>query len=820
MIAMNQKKVFVFGIDGAPPNLVFGEWIDDLPNIKKLMKSGSFARLNSTIPPSTIIAWNSLLSGKDASEIGVFNYTYKDEQGNSKLVDSKKIKCDLIFDILGKENKKSVSLFVPLSYPVKPINGTRVSGFLTPGPNDKCCYPQELIEKIKSVKNPELFFDVAVGLAGHKGMEIKDLIEKTYEMTDMQIDLIKDLVKGDWDFFMSVIIGTDRMQHMLWRHFDKTHRRFIENSEFKDALKNYYSYLDKKLGEVLSLLDKDTTVIVCSDHGMIKQEGKININNWLIQEGYLKLKEGVDLSEKKRFNTSFVDMENSKAYGGGAYNARVYIKQGPDYEKIKQELIEKIKQIPDDKGNKLDTKVFDSKEIYKNPDLPECPDLTVYFDDLRWASNPDLGQEGLYSWETAVGADNAGHSRQGIFVISGENIKQQGNIGEIDIKDIAPTVLNLLDAKIPDEFPKPVDVEETNYFYEASLIDSLDGMQFKVYASSHPHGFVIAKPKYIPDKIIDFVQLKKRFMFSKSVTRFNLFKSKEIVEENLSRFKEKFPEYFYYCEKHKNWFLGVPKNKVSKFYDCKQGLSDLMKIPDKDLDPYLSSTKDFINLIMKSGVNLENIGISHSTLLGNYTPGKSDIDVIVFGKENGWKVINFLEKATHPDLKWKSNKDWAKYYEERVVSKLFNKQEYVFNMVRKRDDGFFRGNVFSVFIVEKPEEHWYDWEEDHTPLATVKLKAKVKDDYNSIVRPGFYEIEKSKIIEGYDDVPVKRIVTWSRPFVLQAKKGENVEACGLLEKVSSSEGEFYQLVIGYFDTYTNERGEKEYLKAEVENALL
>ena len=36
------------------------------------------------------------------------------------------------------------------------------------------------------------------------------------------------------------------------------------------------------------------------------------------------------------------------------------------------------------------------------------------------------------------------------------------------------------------------------YFHEAALVDSTDGMQFKVYSSTHPKGFIIAKPKYIP----------------------------------------------------------------------------------------------------------------------------------------------------------------------------------------------------------------------------------------------------------------------------------------------------------------------------------
>ena len=452
-------KVLLFGIDGAPPELVFDRWKDALPNISRLMKSGMYARMNSTIPPSTIVAWNAMLSGKDSSEIGVFSYTYKDKDGEVKLVNSSHIKCRLLWDIMPK--KKTVALYVPLSYPVKPINGIMVSDFLTPLINDQCAYPPHMIKRLQSMKNPSIFFDVVEGLGGHKGLDIAVLIERTYMMTDMQIELLKELVVGEWDFFATVMIGTDRLQHMLWQHFDKTHRRFIPDSPYKDALKNYYSYLDKKLGEVLELLDSDTVIIVASDHGMIKQEGKININNWLIEQGYLVLKK--DITERTKFSTALVDMEKTIAYGGGAYNARININKtaaGKDYEKILNEIAEKIKQIPDDNGNPLNTIVYKTKDIYKNVSHPECPDLIVYFDNLRWASNPDLGQDGLYSWKTAVGADSAGHSAQGCFIISGSGIKNKGLIQDVDIQQIAPTILTLLNEQIPsDIMVKPIEVE-------------------------------------------------------------------------------------------------------------------------------------------------------------------------------------------------------------------------------------------------------------------------------------------------------------------------------------------------------------------------
>ncbi|MDP2598920.1 MAG: alkaline phosphatase family protein [Candidatus Liptonbacteria bacterium] len=451
-----RKRVFVFGIDGATPDLVFRKWRKDLPAMSRLMADGVYARSRSSVPPISIAAWGSLFSGKDPSELGVFGYNYRKPNGEMDIITAEQVREPRVWDILDKQNKRTIALYIPLTFPVKKLNGAMVSDFLTPSADSACAYPLSLRAKIKKMPRPDLFFDVAVGLAGHKGMDPGDLIKKTYIMSDMQIALAKELLaKKDWDLFAMVMLGSDRLQHMLWNHFDETHPRYVRGSKYKNALKEYYKYLDKNLGQMLTQLPQDTTVIIASDHGMVPQYGKISINNWLMQNGYLTLKtECADKIKtgKVRFNTKMVDMGKSTAWGSGAYHARIFINKRlitKGYNKFRDRLIRQLKQIPDDKGRKIKTEVFASEKIYKNPKHPECPDLTVYFDDLRWASNPDFGGKGIYAYESAAGADSAGHSREGLIIASGTDIKRRGDIGTIDIRQAAPTILKHLDAKIP-----------------------------------------------------------------------------------------------------------------------------------------------------------------------------------------------------------------------------------------------------------------------------------------------------------------------------------------------------------------------------------
>lgn len=352
------------------------------------------------------------------------------------------------------------------------------------------------------------------------------------------------------------------------------------------------------------------------------------------------------------------------------------------------------------------------------------------------------------------------------------------------------------------------------HFYESVLIDTTDGLHCKSYSNEHPEGYIIVKPKYIPSDRVTSPSLKSRFIFNRHMTRLNLFSEKKNLINYLKNFKKAYPEYVYNSSLHNNWFFVVPKDRIAKAYNPKNGLQELMKVPKAELDEYLSLVVGLVHLLLDSGIKISDLGVTHSTLIGNYTYGKSDIDIVVYGKENGWKVLNFLETAKHPLLEWKSEGQWREYYKTHQTSKIFNEDEFVYHHRRKRNEGLFGNTVFTLFTVEEPNETWEKWgTERYTPLGLAKVQGIVKDNFSSIVRPGFYEIEDSKIIEGKDNVDVKRIVTYSLPFMLQAKLGEKIEACGLLERAERKSGEaYYRIVIGYFDAYTNERREKEYIK--------
>ena len=77
------------------------------------------------------------------------------------------------------------------------------------------------------------------------------------------------------------------------------------------------------------------------------------------------------------------------------------------------------------------------------------PDLMVYFDDLSWRSAGTLGYPSPYLLENDIGPDDAVHSMDGVFLLYDPQRDYGGRMVKMNILDIAPTILHLMDTPIP-----------------------------------------------------------------------------------------------------------------------------------------------------------------------------------------------------------------------------------------------------------------------------------------------------------------------------------------------------------------------------------
>ncbi len=450
----HRRKVMVIGLDCATPQLIFDQWRDELPILRKLMEHGTYGELESTIPPITVPAWMSMMTSKDPGRLGFYGFRNRADYSydRMRIANSKAVVEDTVWDILSRVGKTVALVGVPQTYPVKPTNGYIITSFLTPSTTSQYTYPAELKQEIESLVG-EYMLDVE----NFRTEDKDDLLRQIYDMTERRFRVAKHLVTSkDWDFFMLVEMGIDRIHHGFWKFFDSQHKKYRPGSPYQSAIKDYYKYLDTEIGEMLDLVDEDTVVLVVSDHGARHMEGGICINEWLRKEGYLTLKE--EPGEIVPLEKVEIDWDRTMAWGAGGYYGRLFLNvrgrepRGivpPDqYENIRDEIVLKLSQITDEDGVNIGTVAYKPEDVYS-----ECrnvpPDLMVYFGNLSWRSVGSMGHRDVLTRENDIGPDDANHARQGIFIMDDPGQQGRGRVEGLQVMDVAPTIIDLFGLPVP-----------------------------------------------------------------------------------------------------------------------------------------------------------------------------------------------------------------------------------------------------------------------------------------------------------------------------------------------------------------------------------
>ncbi|HLF26619.1 MAG TPA: alkaline phosphatase family protein [Anaerolineae bacterium] len=450
------RKVFVIGLDCAPPEHVFEAWRSELPNLNKLMSCGVYGKLQSCMPCITVPAWSVMTSSKDPGQLGIYGFRNRADRSYDKMsiATGSAVREDRVWDILSRAGKHVNVVGVPGTYPPRPVNGNLVACFLTPSTKSNYTHPASLKEEIVKWVG-EYYVDVPQFRTDDKDF----LLKQIYDMTSARFEVVKRMLKEKpWDFFMFVEMGTDRINHGLWSYTDPQHWRHEAGNKYVDSIREYYHAIDAGIGEMLELLPDDAIVMVVSDHGAKRMDGGIAINEWLLREGYLTLKQpltpGIIPFEKVE-----VDWSKTKAWGSGGYYGRIFMNvegrepQGiikpADYERERDELKRRIEAIPDTQGNPLPTVAYKPEDVYAEV-KGIAPDLFVYFGNLYWRGVGSFGHGGIHTFENDTGPDDANHAQHGIFILYDPEHDQGGReLSGLEIMDVAPTILDLMGLPVP-----------------------------------------------------------------------------------------------------------------------------------------------------------------------------------------------------------------------------------------------------------------------------------------------------------------------------------------------------------------------------------
>jgi predicted AlkP superfamily phosphohydrolase/phosphomutase len=448
--------MLVVGLDCAAPELVFGRWRADLPTLSTLISQGAWGELESTIPAITVPAWTCMMSGLDPGQLGFYGFRNRADHSYDAMTiaNASAVRVPRVWNLLSDAGRRVATIGVPQTYPVTPVNGHVVSCFLTPSAKSELTYPRRLRDEIAGWIDGELLVDVPDFRSEDKERVLGDI----YQLAEQHFTICARLLERErYDFFMTVDMGVDRIHHAFWRYMDPAHPKHEPGSRFEQAIHDYYVFIDGKVAELIERVDDDTVVLVVSDHGGKPIMGGLCVNEWLMREGYLTLKQRP--SRVSRLDECEIDWSRTKAWGEGGYYGRVFLNVAgrepegviaqEDYERERLTLAHKLEAIVDPDGRDIGTVAFRPEDVYAEVN-GVAPDLIVYFGDLDWRSVGSVGLDSIWTFENDTGPDDANHSQYGIFIAHDPRSPGDGRkLRDLSIYDVAPTILRLLGHDTP-----------------------------------------------------------------------------------------------------------------------------------------------------------------------------------------------------------------------------------------------------------------------------------------------------------------------------------------------------------------------------------
>jgi predicted AlkP superfamily phosphohydrolase/phosphomutase len=247
--------------------------------------------------------------------------------------------------------------------------------------------------------------------------------------------------------------GIDLCGHMLWRHADGEHphhdARFAAGdssawsgrpgSAWRDVILDLYLRMDPIVGRVLDEAGDDALVVVMSDHGFASYRRKFSLNTWLLEQGYLVLKDGRarelaagDPARQPVYLMDAVDWSRTRAYGIGFNGLYLNlagrerddpeteadesgIVQPKEADALAQDIAARLLALRDGDAQPV-LRVDRARDVYRGERADEAPDLVVGYA----ANYGNSDESALGRIPREVLADNLGGTFNGNHLMAPE----------------------------------------------------------------------------------------------------------------------------------------------------------------------------------------------------------------------------------------------------------------------------------------------------------------------------------------------------------------------------------------------------------------
>ena len=227
-----------------------------------------------------------------------------------------------------------------------------------------------------------------------------------------QVAMVHTEIRNQFDYVLNEFRGgflfyyfgnLDQVSHMMWRAMDPEHPAHdpIADAPYANAVIDRYVDADDFIGETLGKLPENTTLVVMSDHGFTSWRRAMNLNTWLLENGYITLMNPRRVTGIPYFGN--VDWESTEAYAVGLNGVYINLRGREangsvmplDQDTLRAEIAEKLLSFIDPiTGEQAVTKVYHRDEVFAAGGYLDIgPDLIVGFaKGVRGSNESALGE--------------------------------------------------------------------------------------------------------------------------------------------------------------------------------------------------------------------------------------------------------------------------------------------------------------------------------------------------------------------------------------------------------------------------------------------
>jgi predicted AlkP superfamily phosphohydrolase/phosphomutase len=267
---------------------------------------------------------------------------------------------------------------------------------------------------------------------------------------------------------------------------------------------DHYRQLDRYIGQMLDVIDKDTSVMVVSDHGAGPLYAEISINKWLQELELLVLKERPDWQDRyrqalrkvgvtragviarigwplanrlKRILPEWtekllpwphaqlieqVDWSKTKAYSFGSIGQihinlrgrepQGIVEPGTEYETLVDDIVKRLDELVNPRtGRQIKVDVFRREALYHGPYADQGPDLNLILDNMSCITHITLDAVRKDIIGPPADYETGTHRLNGMFTLWGPAIRRGEILQSASIIDVAPTALYLMGEGVPQD---------------------------------------------------------------------------------------------------------------------------------------------------------------------------------------------------------------------------------------------------------------------------------------------------------------------------------------------------------------------------------